>query len=175
MAVNLLPWREAQHTQSMRRCYGLFILGLIVILTGWSILSVRSALFVLQQHSEIKQLRQHMKSLDRDYQHYLVLHEKQQQQMTTENYLKNALQTNKTLLQLLHEIGEKMPSNLYLTQIQKNPKTLSFSGKSTSHAEITSLLKNLENKPYAGQLQLTETKHTDIQNPEIDFELIYEN
>ncbi|HVV69845.1 MAG TPA: PilN domain-containing protein [Gammaproteobacteria bacterium] len=174
MTVNLLPWREARHKQKIRRLYWLFILGLIFILMGWSVLSAKSLMFLLEQKHEISKLQQHIQQLSGEYQHYLVIHKKLQQQMQTTNYIKNLLQTNQTLLQLLHDIGQKMPPNLYLTQIQKTHKSLSFSGKSASHAEITLLLKNLETQ-FAGNPQLTETKHTDPQNPEIDFELIYEN
>lgn len=175
MAVNLLPWREARHKQSIRRLYRLFILGLILMLGSWSFLSAKSVMFWLQQKREINQLQQHIQEISNEYQHYLVIRHKLQQQIQEENYIKNVLQTNQTLLQLLNEIGEKMPTNLYLTQIQKNHTALSFSGKSNSHAEITLLLNNLENQSHAGQPRLTETKHTDAQNPDIDFELIYEN
>lgn len=175
MAVNLLPWREARHQQRIRQFYGLFILGLIVILTSWLILSAKSVMFLLQQKREINQLQQHMQEISSEYSHSLAIQKKFQQQTQAENYINAKLQDNQILLKLLNEIGQKMPQNLYLTQIQKNSKTLSFRGNSTSHTEITLLLKNLENQPDSGHPRLTETKHTDLHNSEIEFELTYEN
>ena len=175
MAVNLLPWRAIQRKKRIQRLCLLFIFGLILIVIGWSILSAKQILSLMQQHHKTNQLQQRIQAINIDYQRYLTTNQQQQQQAQTDNYIKNTLLTDRMLLQLLRELGEQMPPGMYLTQIQKNNKSFGFSGKSTSHAEITLLLKQLEHSHPQRQPRLTETRHADRQNPEIDFDLIYEN
>ena len=175
MAVNLLPFRETRRKNSLRQLRRLFICGMILVLIGWSILFAKQVIFLKQQQGEIGRLQQHIQAIAIDYQRYLTADKQRQQQTQIADYLKKALLTDQRLLQLLRELGEKMPPGMYLTQIQKNNQAFGFSGKSTSHAEITLLPQQLENKPQQSHPRLTETRHSDRQNPDIDFDLIYES
>ena len=157
MEINLLPHREARRAADLRESIALFLLGLVVVLSG---------IFFTHQSvkSDLASVSASVTQLEADIERY------KPQQALVEGFKKQRKQLQDKLdiiasleqarsgpVRVLDELSSNVPERLWLTGITTKGKGIKLEGMSLDTGVVADFLRGLNASPFFSNVDLDKT------------------
>lgn len=165
--MNLLPWRQERRKVREREFYGMLGLAAvagIAALLAWIFFVGQQ---IDRQNGRNAYLQAQIKQLDAQIVEIKNL-EKTRDHLLARKQIIEQLQANRSqMVHLFDELVKTIPDSVRLTGLVQNGESLHLDGVAQSNASVATYMRNLENSPWLGDVQLnkTENKSADSSLP----------
>ncbi len=166
-AVNLLPWRDVRYQKKRRIFFLLLTFCLVCTLASWVIMQWQQRQVIARQAKHIYALQQQWRGLNQTIQ-------RKQEQQAQYGFLNAALSRHHSMLAMLALLAQKIPENVYLSQVDSDGATMTLWGNALTHADIALFLQRVDQLTRQKQARLSETNHLNTQNSALTFQITYD-
>lgn len=167
--INLLPWRIELYAQRKKQFIQLLAAALSMTGLACATIHINLAHRLQNQQATNSELTHKISLLDHQLALYKTVTAQQQQLQTDLQQLEqwqNSLQATACFFVALSQV---MPTEVYLTKLERVDDTITLSGKARSHHAITELIQNIKNNTVFSNPILEEVKNSGLT--EIEFQL----
>ncbi|MDD1956177.1 PilN domain-containing protein [Pseudomonas sp. 8209] len=158
--INLLPWRAWQRQRSVRQLQGLMLVALLLGVAIVVLLDRHGAYRLAQQGQANAALRDAIARLEGPLAELADLTARGDALQERIQGLDAVLRTASPGGQVLAPLATRVPQGLQLTALALEGSALRLEGVAQGRASVTQLLRNLDQAPGLGEVQLQEIKAT---------------
>lgn len=158
--INLLPWRAWQRQRSVRQLQGLMLVALLLGVAIVVLLDRHGAYRLAQQGQANAALRDAIARLEGPLAELADLTARGDALQERIQGLDAVLRAASPGGQVLAPLATRVPQGLQLTALALEGSALRLEGVAQGRASVTQLLRNLDQAPGLGEVQLQEIKAT---------------
>lgn len=145
--INLMPWRERQREAQRKR----FLLGLCgVLLAAMGVIGLGECYIdgaIDRQMARNAYIDRQLRVLDERIQHIDELRLQRQQLVERMRTVHDLLDSQSTSGRVFDQLARALPDNLFLTSVRRQAQWLSISGIAGLPAQVSALMRNLDQAP----------------------------
>ena len=152
--INLLPWREERRSERNRKFMGVCVLAWLVsaflafmMVTYWSGRVDHQNDRNRYLQSEIDKLASVIKEIE-------TLKDKRNAIIDRMEVIQSLQSNRAQIVHLFDDLVRKLPSGVYLEQLNKSGKNLQMNGKAQSNGRVSALMRNLDSSDWFDKASL---------------------
>ncbi len=164
--INLVPWREKRREQRKRdfiMLIGAGVVGTLLVMGLWHLINQN---MIDNQIDRNNLLRKEIQLVDAKLAEIKRLDETKQRLLARMELIQSLQESRPKAVRLMDDLVLMMPEGVVLTSIKQSANTISIEGNAQSNAQISALMRNIEEMEWLAKpnLRLIESKDAEGLN-----------
>ena len=170
--INLLPWRERKREQNKKMFTTMLLISVIFAAAMVFLINYYASHLVNNQRERNDILQKEIHALDDEIKEIKTLKKIREGLISRMSIVQNLQSTRTLMVHLFDELIKVMPSGVYVTKMERKSDLVSLWGYSESNANVSILMRSIENNNWIQSPTLTEIKKMEDKKQPADSEFI---
>lgn len=159
--INLLPWREKKREQAKKMFITMVISSAVIAALIVFIINYYASELINNQTARNQMLEKEIKSLNEQIKEIKILKLTRKALISRMAIVQNLQSTRTLMVHLFDELIKVTPTGVFVTKLERKNDIVTLWGHSESNANVSNLMRKIENNDWIQNPALTKIKKMD--------------
>lgn len=169
--INLLPWREQLREERKQEFFRILIGCSVLVASVMLSVHIIIGRWIDAQDERNKYLTGQVKLLEQQIAEIESLKELKENLIARMNVIQELQASRTIIVHLFDDLARMTPDGVYLTNVDMAGRLVTLQGKAQSNAEVSALMRNIEQSTWFSSAMLSEVVQEDKDSEKANFTL----